>query len=71
MAMSDDTAWFEASRVNIAAQYPGQYVIIKNKAVVGAYPDYQTAYSAGVAILLLVVSCWSFLRLEPRFAESI
>jgi ABC-type polysaccharide/polyol phosphate export permease len=30
-----------------------------------------TAYSAGVAVLLLVLSCWSFLRLEPLFAESI
>lgn len=50
MSMADDTAWFEASRVNIANQYPGQFVIIKNKAVVGAYPDYQTAYSAGTAM---------------------
>jgi hypothetical protein len=49
MAMSDDIAWFEANRVNIANQYPGQQVIIKNEAVVGAYPDYETAYKAGVA----------------------
>jgi ABC-type polysaccharide/polyol phosphate export permease len=35
-------------------------------------PDpFWTAYSAGVAVLLLVLSCWSFLRLEPLFAESI
>lgn len=50
MAMSDEIAWFESARVGIAKQYPGQYVIIKNKAVVGAYPDYETAYKAGVAM---------------------
>lgn len=50
MPMSDDIAWFEANRVNIARQYPGQHVIIKNGSVVGAYPDYQSAYNAGVAM---------------------
>jgi homopolymeric O-antigen transport system permease protein len=35
-------------------------------------PDpFWTAYSAGVAILLLVLSVGSFIRLEPLFAESI
>lgn len=48
--MAEDTAWFEASRVNIAKQYPGQYVVVKNQAIVGAYPDYQSAYNAGTAM---------------------
>jgi hypothetical protein len=50
MSMSDDIAWFEANRVHIAGQYPGQHVIIKNGSVVGAYPDYQSAFNAGVAM---------------------
>lgn len=50
MSMRDDIAWFETSRIAIARQYPGQYVIIKNQAVVGAYPDYESAYKAGVAM---------------------
>lgn len=49
MAMQDDIAWFEANRVSITRQYPGQHVIIKDKAVVGAYPDYEMAYKAGTA----------------------
>lgn len=47
MAMSDDIAWFEANRVIIAGQFPGQFVVVNDKAVVGAYPDYATAFGAG------------------------
>lgn len=47
MAMSDDIAWFEQNRPMISKQYPNQYVIVKNKSVVGAYPDYASAYTAG------------------------
>lgn len=50
MAMSDDQAWFEANRVPIARQYGGMHVIIKDSAVIAAYPDYQSAYKAGVAM---------------------
>lgn len=46
---NEDIAWFEANRIQIARQYPGQYVIIKDLAVQGAYPDFQSAYNAGVA----------------------
>lgn len=45
--MSDDIAWFEQNRPMISKQYPDQWVIVKNKAVVGSYPDYATGYSAG------------------------
>jgi hypothetical protein len=45
--MSDDIAWFEQNRPMISKQYPNQYVIVKNQAVVGAYPDYASAYTAG------------------------
>src|SRR5687767_8610349 len=48
--MSDDLAWFETNRVMISRTYPGMYVIVKNQAVVGAYPDYASAYNAGVAM---------------------
>lgn len=47
MAMSDDIAWFEQSRPMLSQTYPNMYVIVKNKAVVGAYPDYATGYAAG------------------------
>ena len=47
---NEDLAWFEANRVQLAQQYPGQYVIIKDLAVRGAYPDFQSAYNAGVAM---------------------
>lgn len=46
MAFQDDLAWFEANRAFISQQYAGQYVVIRDKAVVGAYPDYGTAASA-------------------------
>lgn len=45
----DDIAWFEANRINLARQYAGQWLIVKDQAVHGAYPDFQSAYNAGVA----------------------
>ena len=45
----EDLAWFEANRIQIAAQYPNQFVIVKDLAVRGAFPDFQSAYNAGVA----------------------
>jgi len=45
--MSDDIAWFEQNRPMISKQYPDQWVIVKNQKVVGAYPDYATAYTTG------------------------
>lgn len=47
MAQQEDIAWFEQNRTFIAEQYPGQWVVVKNLAVVGAYPDYASAYDAG------------------------
>lgn len=47
MAMSDDIAWFEQNRPMLSNTYPNLWVIVKNKAVVGSYPDYATAYGAG------------------------
>ena len=49
-SMQDDIAWFEANRISIAQQYPGQYVVVKNQAVVGAFPDFQSAYNAGTGM---------------------
>jgi len=47
VAQSDDLAWFEQNRAYIARQYPNQFVVVKDKAVVGAYPDYGAAFTAG------------------------
>lgn len=49
-SMQDDIAWFEANRLGIAQQYAGQWVVVKNQAVVGAFPDFQSAYNAGVSM---------------------
>lgn len=46
----EDLAWFEANRIQIAAQYPNQFVVIKDLAIRGAYPDFQSAYNAGVTM---------------------
>lgn len=47
MAMSDDIAWFEQNRPMISSTYPGMYVLVKDQAVVGTFPDYGSAYAAG------------------------
>lgn len=47
---NEDLAWFEANRLQLAQQYPNQFVIIKDLAVHGAYPDFQSAYNAGVTM---------------------
>lgn len=50
MAFSDDQAWFEANRAFVAQQYNGQFVIVKDGAVLGAYPDYASAVQAANAM---------------------
>lgn len=47
---NEDLAWFEANRLQLAQQYPNQFVVIKDLAVHGAYPDFQSAYNAGVTM---------------------
>lgn len=44
----EDLAWFEANRGQLAQQYPDQFLIIKDLGVRGAYPDFQSAYNAGL-----------------------
>lgn len=44
----DDIAWFEANRLNLVQQYAGQWLIIKDLAVRGAYPDFKSAYNSAV-----------------------
>lgn len=45
-ALSDEEAWFETARAQIASQYAGQFVVVKDRAVRGAYPDYASAFTA-------------------------
>lgn len=47
MALADEQAWFEKNRAFISGQYNGQYVLVKNAAVQGAFPTYDAAYKAG------------------------
>lgn len=48
MALYEDLAWFESNRQWIANTYPGKWILVKNKAVVGAYPTQDAAFKAGL-----------------------
>lgn len=47
MALQDEQTWFDANRAYIAQQYQGQFVVVKDQTVRGAYPTYSAAYQAG------------------------
>jgi hypothetical protein len=47
MSVQDDLAWFEANRQFIAQNYSGQWVLIKDKAIKGAFPTDSAAMTAG------------------------
>jgi len=47
MSVSDDLAWFESNRKFIAATYQGQWVLIRDRAIKGAYSSNQAAMTAG------------------------
>jgi hypothetical protein len=47
MAVADEQAWFDANRAFIAQNYSGQYVVVKDKQIRGAYPSYAAAFQAG------------------------
>jgi len=34
-----DFAWFKANRADLFRQYPGQFLVIRNQEVLGAYDD--------------------------------
>lgn len=48
MSVSDEASWFNSNRAFIANQYNGQWVLVKDQKIQGAYPDYASAYQAGV-----------------------
>lgn len=47
MTLADEQAWFDKNRAFIATQYAGQYVLVKDQAVQGAFPTFDAAYKAG------------------------
>ena len=47
MALADEQAWFEKNRAFIYTNYKDQYVLIKDKAIQGAFPSFELAYKAG------------------------
>jgi hypothetical protein len=47
MALADEQAWFEKNRAFISSQYKGQYVLVRDQAVQGAFPTFDAAYKAG------------------------
>lgn len=48
MALADEKSWFDSNRAFIAQNYRGQWVVVKDKAIKGAYPDWASAYKAAV-----------------------
>ena len=50
MALQDDLDWFESNRAFISQNYSGQWVLIKDKAIKGAYPTEMAAMSAGFSM---------------------
>lgn len=50
MSLQDDLAWFDSNRAFIASNYKGQWVLIKDKAIKGAYPSEQAAMTAGFSM---------------------
>lgn len=47
MAVADEQSWFDSNRAFIAQQYNGQWLVVKDKAIKGAYPNYAAAFQAG------------------------
>jgi hypothetical protein len=45
MALEDEFAYYREHQNELVAKYQGQFVVIKDGAVLGAYPSYETAYS--------------------------
>jgi len=50
MGLEEDTLWFQANQGFIGQQYAGEWVLVKDATVHGAYPSYGSAYEAGVAM---------------------
>ncbi len=48
MSFQDDLNWFESNRAFIAQTYQGQWVLIKDKMIKGAYPTDTAAIQAGL-----------------------
>lgn len=46
--IQDEESWFNQNRAMIVGQYQGQYVLIKDKGVRGAFPTYDAAFTAGI-----------------------
>jgi len=48
MALQDEQTWFNQNRPYLVSKYSGQYVVVLNQAVQGAFPTFQAAYHAAV-----------------------
>lgn len=48
MPLETEVQYFEAHRNEWVKQYPNLYVLIKGAALVGVYPDAETAHREGV-----------------------
>ena len=48
--LQDDITWFQVNRINLAQQYAGQWLLVKDKAVRGSFSDFQAAYNAGASL---------------------
>lgn len=48
MPLADEVAWFNQNRNTIMQQYYGQWVLVKDSGVRGAFKAYELAYAAGI-----------------------
>ncbi len=47
MSISDEQSWFDANRAFIAQQYNGQWLVVKDKKIQGAFGSYSAAFTGG------------------------
>lgn len=45
MALESEFAYYREHQGELVAKYDGQFVVIKDGAVLGAYPSYEAAYA--------------------------
>lgn len=46
--IQDEITWFNQNRAPIVEQYQGQWVLVKDRGVRGAFPSYEAAFAAAV-----------------------
>jgi hypothetical protein len=48
MVLERERQFYEAHRADLLERHPGQYVLIKGSELIGAFPNAESAYAAGM-----------------------